>query len=69
MLNCNGLKVGAFRTGDMRPDCALRKSDGVPIVGRRDVLLLDLKLILLRGLDVVLHPETRCEVRGRGRVD
>lgn len=69
MLSCNGLKLGAFRTGDMRPDCTLLKSEGTPIVGRRDALLLDVKLILLRDLEVVLPVETRWEVKGRGSVD
>ena len=50
ILNCNGLKVGFFRRGDMRPDCTFLKSDGALMIGRRGVLLLDMKLILLSGL-------------------
>lgn len=53
MLNCNGRKDGVCRKGEMRPDCTLLKSDGAPIVGRRDVLRLFVKFIPLRdfGLD------------------
>ena len=48
MLNCSGRKEGVRRDGEMRPDCTLLKSDGAPIVGRRDVLRLLVKLIPLR---------------------
>lgn len=53
MLNCSGRKEGVRRNGEMRPDCTLLKSDGAPIVGRRDVLRLFVKLIPPRdfGLD------------------
>ena len=53
MLNCSGRKEGVRRNGEMRPDCTFLKSDGAPIVGRRDVLRLFVKLIPLRdfGLD------------------
>ena len=53
MLNCSGRKDGVRRKGEMRPDCTFLKSDGAPIVGRRDVLRLFVKLIPLRdfGLD------------------
>ena len=53
MLNCSGRKDGVRRKGEMRPDCTFLKSDGAPIVGRRDVLRLFVKLIPLIdfGLD------------------
>ena len=69
ILNCSGLKVGALRTGDMRPDCTFLKSDGALIVGRRDVLRVDMKLILLRVLELVLHVEVPWDVKGRGSVE
>ena len=69
MLNCSGLKVGALRIGDIRPDCTFLKSDGALIVGRRDALRLDVKLVLLRGLELVVHVEIPWDVKGRGSVE
>ena len=50
MLNCSGRKECVRRNGEIRPDCTFLKSDGAPIVGRREVLRLFLKLIPLRDL-------------------
>lgn len=60
MLNCKGRNAGAFRIGDMRPDCTLLKSDGAPMVGRRVVLLPEEKLNRLRGR-IVLEDMERWE--------
>lgn len=70
MLSCNGRNVGAFRTGEIRPDCTFLKSDGVPMTGRRAGLFLNtVKLSWLKGLEDEDGRRVRdvevCDVEGR----
>lgn len=53
MLSCRGRKEGFRRSGGMHADSTFLKSDGAPIVGRRALLRLLVKLIVLIdfGLD------------------
>jgi hypothetical protein len=53
MLNCRGRKEGFRRSGGMHADSTFLKSDGAPIVGRRALLRLLVKLMVLIdfGLD------------------
>ena len=64
MLNCKGRNEGVRRSGAIRPECTLLNSDGAPIVGRRDVLRLLVKLIPLS--DVVLSARGRFSLSHAG---
>ncbi len=52
MLNCRGRNAGLRLRGDTRPLWTLLNSDGEPIIGRRGVLRLLVKLTLLIDLEV-----------------